>query len=456
MDARKRVEEHLARYRNQEITKDELKAVIVRDVETLPPEAVEAVMADLNAALVESMREVNAMLSRHSASVSVLADMRQFAHDAEMRGMERAMRVFQQATAPTIPQVPAPAPEPAPTHSTTPWPDLIDDFLKDRPGLSNSSITEYRRTFAHMRAVMGDKAVGSIVMADLKAFADFLRDKPNPKNGGRLNRKTIVRHLGEAKRFLKWCISNGLLADHDFDRIQAREKTAEEKMTRREDVRRPFTEEELQRLFDSPLFTGYKSHTQWNKPGRCHERTSDFWFITIAALTGARPAELAEAPAKLHDLGGILCLDLREAGRKTHNSPRLVPIIPCLRRVGFLEYAAAQERAGRLLLDDGKRTARNPEPRNAGAWSKRIGRYFDAIGFGDNPELVLYSLRHAFRQMLRASGINEEIVNKVFGHETGKAGEWYGRTLAVGEARQVVEHVRFPVHLDHLLMPAQR
>ncbi|KXV79912.1 hypothetical protein AD953_00650, partial [Acetobacter malorum] len=69
---------------------------------------------------------------------------------------------------------------------------------------------------------------------------------------------------------------------------------------------------------------------------------------------------------------------------------------------------------------------------------------------------VLYSLRHAFRQMLRASGINEEIVNKVFGHETGKAGEWYGRTLAVGEARQVVEHVRFPVHLDHLLMPARR
>lgn len=458
MDVRNRVSEHLARYRNQEITKDELKTALIEDVESLPPDAVDAVMADLNAALMESMQEVNAMLSRHSASVSVLADMRQFAHDAEMRGMERAMRVYQQqAATPATIQVPTPAPEPAPIHSMEPWPSLIDDFLKDRPGLSASSITEYRRTFAHMKEVMGDKAVGSIVLADLKAFADFLRDKPNSKNGGLLNRKTIVRHLGEAKRFLKWCISNGLMPDHDFDRIQAREKTAEEKMTRREDVRRPFTEEELQRLFDSPLFTGYKSRTRWNQPGKHHERTSDFWFITIAAMTGARPAELAEAPAKLHDLGGIFCLDLRVAGRKTHNSPRLIPIIPCLRKVGFIEYAASQEKAGRLLLDDGRRTKKRPDrPRSAGAWSTRMGRYFDAIGFGNNPEIVLYSLRHAFRQMLRASGINEEVVNKVFGHETGKAGEWYGRTLAVGEARQVVEHVRFPAHLDHLLRPTRR
>jgi len=457
MDARKQVAEHLARYRNREITKDELKTAIIGDVEALPPDAVEAVMADLNTALMESMKQVNAMLSEQVAGMSVLGEMRRFAHEAEMRGMERAMRIFQQqATTPVIAQVPTPAQEPTPTHSMKPWPDLVEDFLKDRPGLSTSSRVEYQRTFTHMREVMGDKPVGSIVLADLKAFADFLRDKPNPKNGGLLNRKTIVRHLGEAKRFLKWCISNGLMPDHDFDRIQAREKTAEEKMTRREDVRRPFTEDELQRLFDSPLFTGYKSRTQWTQPGRHHERTADFWFITIAAMTGARPAELAEAPARLHDLGGILCLDLREAGRKTHNSPRLIPIIPCLRKVGFVEYAASQDRTGRLLLDDGQRTGRNPEARTAGAWSKRVGRYFDAIGFGDNPELVLYSLRHAFRQMLRASGIHEEIVNKIFGHETGKAGEWYGRTLAVGEARQVVEHVRVPVHLDHLLRSPTR
>ncbi|KGB21509.1 Phage integrase [Acetobacter tropicalis] len=455
MDVRNRVSEHLARYRNQEITKDELKTALIEDVESLPPDVVDAVMADLNAALMESMQEVNAMLSRHSASVSVLADMRQFAHDAEMRGMERAMRAFQQS-APTVLAAPAPVMHETPALSGKSWTELLPEFFKDRPGLSPKSVKSYEKTLEQFHGVAKGKTPAGLEQSDLKAFADYLRDKPSAR-GGNLDRKTIGRQLGEVKKFLEWCVSNGHVHDRGFEKIMPREKTAEEKMRRKEDVRRPFTEAELQRLFDSPLFTGYKSRVYWKKPGRCHDRTGDFWFIAIAAMTGARPAELAAAPARLHDLNGIPCLDLREAGRKTHNSPRLIPVIPCLRKIGFIEYAEAQARAGRLLMDDGKRTKKRPDsPRTSDAWGKRLGHYFDAIGFGDNPELVLYSLRHAFRQMLRASGINEEIVNKVFGHETGKAGEWYGRTLAIGEAQQVVEHVRFPVHLDHLLMPARR
>jgi integrase len=48
----------------------------------------------------------------------------------------------------------------------------------------------------------------------------------------------------------------------------------------------------------------------------------------------------------------------------------------------------------------------------------------------DDPQLVLYSLRHSFRQMLRAGNIGDELADKIFGHSTGKVGAEYGRDLS--------------------------
>lgn len=51
----------------------------------------------------------------------------------------------------------------------------------------------------------------------------------------------------------------------------------------------------------------------------------------------------------------------------------------------------------------------------------------------DETGLVSYSLRHSFRQMLRAANIGDELANKVFGHETGTMGAGYGKDLSEQE-----------------------
>ena len=356
-----------------------------------------------------------------------------------VEGMERAI------TLGGIPSSqPATQPEQISNTPAIPWPDLIEEFYRDNPGHSEKTRESYSITFEQMREVVGVKNVADFTKADVKKYADFLRDKPS-KRGGLICRGTIIRHLGEMKFFLKWCVQAGHVEDRGFNDVQARARTQEEKLTRQEDKRRAFTDKELSLFFDSPLFNGYKSLTSRSKPGYKRDRIPDFWFFCIMAFTGSRVGEIFEAPAKLYDLDGIPCLDLREAGTKTHNSPRLIPILPELRRLGFIQHAKKQEMDGLGLVEYRRR------PMNADSWSKRLNRYIDDIGIKDD-NVVAYSFRHTFRQMLRVSGLNMEIINKIFGHETGETGAGYGSNLSKGEAQQFLEKVKFPVHLDHLFV----
>ena len=334
----------------------------------------------------------------------------------------------------TLPRSPAdgggPALEPAPAPSPA-WHSLCEAFFADRPGLTQKTIWSYNQAFSIWKGVIGAKPIADIRRGDVKLFADHLRDKPNAR-GGTLHHKSILRSLGHIKSFLAWAVASGHAADDRFGEVKGREKTREELMAG--DARRAFTAAEQELLFRSPLFRA--------RPGD-EDSEATAWFLLIAALTGARTEEITEAPAALVPVGGILCLDLREAGTKTRAAPRLVPLLPDLIRLGLPAWARRQAERGRRLVQPGA------EPRTAAAWSKYLNRYIRKH-VADAPDLVLYSLRHSFRQMLRAANIGDELANKVFGHESGTVGAGYGRALSPQEAELVAARVRPLVDLGHL------
>jgi hypothetical protein len=68
----------------------------------------------------------------------------------------------------------------------------------------------------------------------------------------------------------------------------------------------------------------------------------------------------------------------------------------------------------------------------------------------DDSKVVLYSLRHGFRQMLRAGNIGDELADKIFGRSNGKVGASYGRELSADDAMLFVTSVRPQVILQHL------
>lgn len=238
---------------------------------------------------------------------------------------------------------PMPGKEPA----SPAWDSLREAFFDDKPGLSPKTVWSYNQAFDWVELI-GNKPIAEIRRPDVKAFADFLRDKENPR-GGVLNHKTILRSLGHIKTFMSWAVAAGHVADDRFETLTARDITREERMAG--DRRRAFTPAELSRLFKGQLFTN---------PGD-HSEEAAGWVLAIAALTGARTDAIALAPARLVLVGDVHCLDLREAGRKTSAAPRLVPLLPDLLKIGLPDWANSQAVRGYALAQPGpeRRHGRN-------------------------------------------------------------------------------------------------
>src|SRR5579862_2059845 len=129
-----------------------------------------------------------------------------------------------------------------------------------------------------------------------------------------------------------------------------------------------------------------------------------------------RRSSTRRAPGRLWGRWGSIAA---HCSLESQNSPAIFQTPP------FREFESQQIitiQSTNWVLSLGRRLVQpGAEPRTAAAWSKYLNRYLNTH-VTDAPDLVLYSLRHAFRQMLRASNIGDELANKVFGHETGTVG----------------------------------
>ncbi|WP_342627819.1 DUF6538 domain-containing protein [Nguyenibacter vanlangensis] len=421
--------------------------------EILTAAVAEWVASSLHVAASQDVAAVNTLAPRVRAAILQIVD-------AGTAAADRAALVGQylgdDPQAPAIPEGPAPLPisqpvpqpvpaqpPPAPRESSKPWPAFIEDFLAKKPGISEKTRKSYRAALGDLEKHMGAKEIRHVKLADLQRYIDHLETRPNAR-GGTLNRDSVVRQKSHLVTYFDWCMGREYLPEINLKRIQVRDRTEKEKNGT---ARRAFTESELVFIFRSPLFSGYESHESRSTPGACRDKISDYWFMLVMAMTGARHGELAYSPAALTKLGDVYCVNALHA-TKTRQSKRLIPVIPDLERTGFIDYARRMERNGGLLFPipphNGKVARDVPQ-----AWSKRLNRYIDDIGL-TGPDLVGYSFRHACRQMLRAGAIGDELMNKVFGHASGTVGSNYGKHLSAQEARLTYENVSFAADLSHL------
>lgn len=380
---------------------------------------------DLKKEFTERLRQLVASLSTDMKDAG-----KPFDHYGSLDRMESLVEISERVMASSVKTFVMQQSSPPAPPISSPWIDLTKEFFDDKPGLSSKTLWSYKQAFEIWAALIGRKPIREIQRADLKTFADYLRDKPNPR-GGQLHYKSIERSLGHIRNFMLWAVEAGLVEDDRFGDVKGRDKTREERLSG--DNRRAFTEAELKRLFDSPIF---------QTPADEAERAAA-WFLAIAALTGARTEEITEAPAALVKVGEVWCLDLRKSGTKTRAAPRLVPLLNDLIRLGLLDWAARQADLGRQLVQPG------PQARTTGAWSKYLNRYINK-SVETSSNVVLYSLRHNFRQMLRAANVGDELANKVFGHEVGSVGAGYGKDLSAHEAALVFRTVKSPIDLGYL------
>lgn len=260
-----------------------------------------------------------------------------------------------------------------------------------------------------------------------------------------LTPRTVNRYLSSLGAFCNWLVSHGYLENNPTEGMSLA-KDKKKKVF-------PFTTDQMNVLFKSPLFTGCQSDEAprfWHKPGNVLIRDHRYWVPLVMLYSGARPAEIAQlAISDVRQEHGHWIMDITEtsddddvdSGKsvKTEGSRRVVPIHSELIKFGFLEYRADMQEAGQSRLFP--LAERNSRGQMIADYSREFGRYLTRIGIKNGRGLSLYSFRHGAFDAVRRAGYLDEQFNFIFGHVSGnKVTRGYG-VLAQGMLEQRVELV---------------
>jgi len=342
------------------------------------------------------------------------------------------------------PEVPKPSSIPtsrgsvSETGSNTPTISaMLDAWLAERrPRLGTEN--EWRRAVRRWEELHGDTPVGAITKAQVSAFKDALlkaparpphdiRALPLPemitaaasKGLSRVSPTAVNKTVNAIKSILGYAVRNGKIEVNPASGVSAIVPPKSE-----DEERQPFTPDQVCKVLEAALK---------------EKRESDRWLPWMAAFMGARRDEMALARVSdIQTENGITYLRITDAGDgrslKTKSSRRNVPLHSLLIQSGFLDYVEGLQKGGGLFPD-----------LNTAAYTKRFARMLDKIGL-DDPNLVLHSFRHTFKDACRAAGITEEVHDALTGHAGGGSGvgRSYGRGVPLDVLAGAVEKIGYP------------
>jgi len=150
------------------------------------------------------------------------------------------------------------------------------------------------------------------------------------------------------------------------------------------------------------------------------------WLLPLLLYTGCRLGEIAQLElADLKEIDGQFSIEIHDMATEGHEARsvktaaglRVVPIAPQLLAMGLREHAEALRACGERFLFPRFIQSGKKRP------SELAGRYFldlrkDA-GIAPDPRFSAHSCRHNVRSVLAGASVNETIIDKLIGHESG-------------------------------------
>jgi integrase len=391
-------------------------------------------------------------------------------YEAMAREAERAEGDFTgKPSHPTIASA-TPEPEQAPKGETII--DLFDRYARENAkGISADTLTQARRDVKLFADTIGNippakitgRHVGEwkdllmqypVKAAEIAAFRGLTMRQTIKKNETvkkpTISDRTVNRYLSAVGAFCDWLVLRGYL---DRNPVTGLHQSIDK--TKRSTV--PFTSDQLNALFSSPLFTGCQNDDDWHQPGNVRIRDHRYWIPLVMLFSGARPGEIAQlAVGDVRQEHGHWIMHITEEGDgdksvKTKGSMRVVPIHPELVRLGFLKYHAAMKSAGETRLFP--RATRNQRGQMVADFSRDFGRYLTRIKIKNGRGLSLYSFRHGAADALRRAGHLDQEFGFILGHTSATMTGRYG-IMPQGMLQQRVELVNsisYPgLKIDHL------
>ncbi|MCC5995842.1 MAG: site-specific integrase [Oceanicaulis sp.] len=267
---------------------------------------------------------------------------------------------------------------------------------------------------------------------------DALDDMTASAQGERLNPKTASKYFGYVKTLLNWLDAEGYIDGIPGSSV----KLAVPKSAMKRTVR-PFTPDELNSIFSSPLYAGFKSRSQRHLPGQKKAQDGIYWMFLLALYAGMREGEVLQLrKADLHLDHSVPHIDIQEElDLKTASSVRKIPIHPDLMAFGLASWVARRPKQAehRLFYEiqlgsAGHRTS---------AASKRLNKYLERIAVKAGRELVFHSFRHCFKDAMLNAEVPNDLIKQLLGHKDPSVTGQYGQGANLQTLRKQVEKLDF-------------
>jgi integrase len=270
-----------------------------------------------------------------------------------------------------------------------------------------TTVVDYRKVFASFAEFVHGKEPASISRVDVLCFRDALVARGQSPT-------TVSRKIGILKTVFRVARDYELLSVNPAEQIRIARDA-------RQKSRVAFSSEDLERIFNSPIYTDRYRPIAGGKEA-C------YWLPLLALFTGARVEELAQLLVddirNADGLGWYINISDEAAHSQLKNaaSRRRIPLHRTLIDCGFLDYAEST-RADTLLFP-----ALKPNPR------RKLGGYFSTffsaylrqrVRITDRRK-VFHSFRHTFKDICRRVGIDEAVHDALTGHTAPHAGRRYG------------------------------
>jgi integrase len=269
-----------------------------------------------------------------------------------------------------------------------------------------------------------------------------------------ISKQTQNKYLSALGSFCGWLARRGVIdfnpVDGMHDRIEKGGKV------------RSYTSAELQRIFVSPIFTGFLSDDRDHEPGNMQSDDWRRWLPLLALYTGARLGELAQLLTDdVRQEHGHAFLVITKEGdaeksTKTKGSERVIPLHTALIDLGFLDYHARMVTRGeRRLFPEIVPDARGQMSGRPSNWYRR---YVSRLGIKEDRTVNFHSFRHGLADACRRAGYLDSEFGFVLGHadQKAKVTRGYGSIAEGTLARraEIIRKVEFPdLDLTHLSQP---
>lgn len=316
--------------------------------------------------------------------------------------------------------------------------ELCDEYINDPEADRNSgTLKNYEIVFRALKEIIGpNRQIKEITREDCKKVRDLLMRIPanaTKKAKGKslqdaaklaeknewptLSAKTIKNYMGILVAILKYATTEKYINENPAQGLtyKKKDKTKGKK-------RYPFDTEQLNKIFQAPLYTGCQNDGPgYNKPGPNIYKGTRFWIPLIALFTGMRLNEICQLDlTDFTKKDGIDLLVVREENDegedtkqlKTETSIRQIPIHPELKKIGLMEYVERLRKQKETKLCPDLRQSKLGY--HSDLMSKWFARFLINVG-AKKPKTSFHSFRHNFRTALGNAELSHDVTVRLGG-----------------------------------------